>query len=138
MTQHSMYHKILRVSAVVLAVVLLFDGGFVAPMTKQLSENTSQYLAQSVGLFASVEQTELNTYTAQLTAKERELAAREAALVEREIANRDFATPEQPDYSIYILSAILFILTVLIVLNYALDWTRAARPRMAVAGAVQK
>ena len=125
------YHKLLRVSAIVILAVLIFDGGFFSPITKQLSDNTINYLASvhsGSGVTISVAPTELNQITAELTQRERELDEREAALAGREIENRDFSSPvDKPDYSIYILSTILFILTVLIVLNYALDWARVRR-----------
>lgn len=110
-----------------LTLVLLFDGGFIAPVTKQLSDNTLQYVGNSISgssVSLSVEQTPLNEYTAELTERERELNAREAALSERGIQARDFTDGTGTDYSVYILSVILFVLTVLIVLNYAMDWAR--------------
>lgn len=111
------------------AFVLLFDSGFILPITKQLSDNTIQYVASSgTGVFVSVAPTELNQITAEITAREQELNAREAALTEREIGARDFGGEEVPDYSTYILSTILFVLTVLILLNYALDWIRVHKP----------
>jgi hypothetical protein len=115
---------------VVFAVVLLFDGGFVAPFTKNLSDNTILYIA-SVGtsVSARIEPTELNMYTAELTQKEKDLNAREAALNAREITARDFSVSGSADYSIYILSIILFILTLLIVVNYAMDWARIKKVR---------
>lgn len=116
------YHSILRVSAAVVAIVLLFDSGAVTPLSKSLSDNTMQYLANSVGMFAQVEPNAVNELTAELTRREQELAARE-----REIENRSFGADTRSDYSIYILSTILFILTVLIVLNYALDLVRHRR-----------
>ena len=114
----------------VVATVLLFDGGFIASSTKNLSDNTISYLA-SVGtsVSARIEPTELNTYTAELTMREQELNAREAALTEREIAARDFTPSTSPDYSIYILSLILFVLTLLIVMNYVMDWVRVRNMR---------
>jgi hypothetical protein len=119
-----MYHSILRVLLLVTAIVYVFDGGFFLPITKQLSDNTIRYLAgASSGVFASVPPNELNTLTAQLTERERQLDARESALKEREITARSYGE-EAPDYSTFILSVILFILTVLIVLNYAMDWAR--------------
>ena len=126
----STYHSVLKIFAVTIAIVLLFDGGFVSPITKQLSDNTITYLA-SVGtsVSANIAPTELNTYTAELTKKEQELNAREAELNAREIAARDFTPAAQTDYSIYILSLILFILTVLIVVNYMLDWVRVKNLR---------
>ncbi len=121
------YHSILRISLLVVAFVLLFDGGFIAPITKQLSDNTMRYVAEvGVSMFASVEPNELNTLTAQISERQRELDAREAALREREIQARTYDVGST-DYSTYILSTILFILTVLIVLNYAMDWARVRK-----------
>jgi hypothetical protein len=117
-----MYHRLLRVSLLTTAFVLVFDGGFVVPITKHLSDNTVSYLASSAGVFAQIEPNELNTLTAELTKRVAELDAREAAL--RTIEARNFNTSSS-DYSTYILSVILFILTMLIIVNYALDWHRA-------------
>lgn len=123
----SRYHSVLRVSLSVALVALLFDGGFVVPVTKQLSNNTVSYLASArTSIFASVPENELNTITAELEAERRALALREASVTEREIAARDFGNDES-DYSTYILSSILFILTVLIVMNYAMDWSRVRK-----------
>lgn len=125
------YHSFLKVFALVVAIVLLFDGGFVAPITKEFSDNAINYLA-SVGtsVSANIAPTELNTLTAELTKREQELNAREAELQAREIATRNFSEgAESNDYSIYILSLILFILTVLIIVNYMLDWMRIKNTR---------
>lgn len=119
------YHRLLRVSLVVVALTLLFDSGFVTPLSKTLSENTYNYLAGSVvGVFAGVPENDVNIITAELTKRSGELDAREKALQEREIASRDFGVAPT-DYSVYILSVILFVLTVLIIANYILDWRRA-------------
>ncbi len=131
MSMHlSRYHSVVKISALVVAIVLLFDGGFVSPITKQLSDQTIIYLA-TVGssVTAQVAPTEINTITAELTARERELNAREAELLSREIASRDFGTAQSTDYSIYVLSLILFVLATLIVLNYAMDWVRVKNIR---------
>ncbi len=120
----SRYHSLLRVSLLVATFMLIFDGGFIAPVTKVLSDNAILYVADvGVGMFASVSPNEINTLTAQISERQRELDAREQLLNEREIKARTYDT-ESTDYSTYILSAILFILTVLIVLNYAMDWAR--------------
>lgn len=125
----SVYHKFLRVNALIVALMLVFDGGFVTPVSKQLSDNTIQYLANGLtSVSAQIEPTELNEITAELSEWERQLAAREASLGEREIPARTFDTGGI-DYSTYILSTILFILTVLITLNYALDWSRMRQLR---------
>jgi len=123
---HSLYHSILRVSMLVCAITLVFESGILSESTAVLSQNTHSYLANAVGMSAGVAPTELNQYTAQLTQKERELAAREASLEEREIAVNLSTAPNSSsnDRATYILSGILFILLVLILLNYALDYLR--------------
>jgi hypothetical protein len=110
----------------VCAITLVFESGILSESTAVLSQNTHSYLANAVGMSAGVAPTELNQYTAQLTQKERELAAREASLEEREIAVNLSTAPNSSsnDRATYILSGILFILLVLILLNYALDYLR--------------
>ncbi len=122
--QVSRYHSLLRISALTTALVLLFDGGFIVPVTKEFADITITHVA-SVGssVLASVPPNEINTLTAQIAEQERLLDAREAALREREISAREYGGGEV-DYSTYIISTILFILTVLLVLNYAMDWSR--------------
>lgn len=122
MTRTSIYHRILRISAVVIAFVLVFQSGLISETTAQLSKTTELYLANAVGMSARVESTELNEMTAQLTAQKTLLDQREAALREREI-NIEFGNGGA-DYSTYVLASILFILLVLILLNYALDYVR--------------
>lgn len=124
--RNSTYHRVLRVAAVVCALVLLFESGLVHESTKRLALQTNLYLANAVGMSASVRPTELNMYTAELTKRERDLDAREAALSEREIAvglSTDSASTN--DTATYVLASILFILLVLILLNYTLDYLRA-------------
>ena len=83
-------------------------------------------MANAVGMSVGVKPTELNTYTAALTQKERELEAREAALRDREISvNLSTDSNRETDTSTYVLASILFILLVLILLNYSLDYIRA-------------
>ena len=123
--KNSMYHVLLRVSALTMSLVLLFVSGIVSPVTKQLSENTGQYLANVIGVGASVAPNEYNVITARLTEQEQALKAREAALFEREIAvNLNTETTSGSDRTTFLLSGILFILLVLIVLNYVLDYIR--------------
>jgi len=125
--EQTVYHQILRISSLVIALVLLFDSGILAPETAALSQNTQQYLANAVGVSASVQPTELSLATAELTARDQELDAREAEVAAREIALRENPRPETPGgaASTFILSTILFIMLVLIVLNYGLDYARA-------------
>lgn len=124
--EHTDYHKLLRVAMVVVAFVLLFDSGMVAPATAVLSENTQSYLSAAVGVGASVRPTEVNQITAELTAQRQALDEREAVLAQREIevGLAESSPTANFDYSTYVLASILFILLVLIVLNYTLDYLR--------------
>lgn len=128
--QNSYYHRFLRVAAVVFAVVLLFESGLVHESTARLSIGTHQYLANAIGMSASIEPTELNQMTAELTVQKRALEAREAALREREIAV-DLGGTTSNQKTTYVLASILFILIVLILLNYIMDFRRdRTRPRI--------
>lgn len=130
MIQDSNYHRVLRVSAVVFAAVLLFESGFINESTVQISQNTHQYLANAVGMSASVQPTELNTFTAELTAQKKVLDEREAALREREIVVNLAEGGESAQRSTYIIAGLLFIILVLIVLNYVLDYLRVREFQM--------
>lgn len=122
----STYHSILRIASAVVAVMLVFQSGLLSDTTALLAENTQSYLANAVGISVGVAPTELNQVTAALTARERELQARELAIAEREIAvNIDGGGVSTRDTSTFILATILFILLVLIILNYALDYARS-------------
>ena len=119
------YHSFLRIGLLVVLTVLVFDGGFVSPVTKLLSDRTIEYVASTAtGVYAGVPQTEINELSAQLLARQREIELRESVLLTREIEARDFGERGNTDVSTYILSSILFILTMLIVWNYVLDWMR--------------
>ncbi len=122
----STYHSILRIATAVVAIMLVFQSGLMSDTTALLAENTQSYLANAVGVSVGVTPTELNQMTAALTARERELEARELAIAEREIAvNIDGGGVSTRDTSTFILATILFILLVLIILNYALDYARS-------------
>ncbi len=117
----SLYHKFLRVSALSLALVLLFVSGLFSPVTHELSLNTGSYLATAIGINASVLPTDVNTLSAQLVQRQQELDAREIEVSLKE------SSAHSGDTSTFILSIILFIILVLIVLNYVLDFTRGRR-----------
>lgn len=120
----SAYHRILRISALTLALVLLFDSGLVVPVTKKLSHNTQLYLANAVGVNASVARTDINTLSAEIAERDRQLDQREAALKAREIEVGLNTNKQNTIDSTFIMSVVLFILIVLIVLNYVLDFLR--------------
>jgi len=124
------YHRFLRVSVLVMAFVLIFESGLLVRSSGTVAKNVREYLVGAVGMTASVQPTELNQYTAALTQKEQELRDREAALMQREISsglNEGSSTNSQ--VSTYLLASILFILLVLILLNYALDFLRSREQR---------
>lgn len=122
--EHSLYHKVLRISALVSTLVLIFVSGLFSDATARLAGQTELYLANSIGVSVGVAPTELNTLTAELSAWQRDLAAREAAIEEREIAVSLGTGTQSGMSSTLVMSLILFILLVLIVLNYALDYLR--------------
>jgi hypothetical protein len=115
------YRSVLRVSLLVTAFLLVFDSGALSPLTQEFSWETQLYLAQSIGVYAGVAPTELNALSAELQKRDAELDAREAAI--RTIEARAYPD-NRTSYSTYILAVILFILSVLIILNYILDWRR--------------
>jgi hypothetical protein len=116
------------VTAVVVSLVLVFQAGLIHPYTAHLAERAYTTLsANAVGVFAGVEPNELNRLSAELAERERELARREAALQSDSFTGRDFPTTTSQNLHTYILSLILFVLTVLIVMNYVLDWRRYRR-----------
>ena len=127
--QDTNYHRILRIAVVVCAVVVVFESGLLKASTEGMATQAHLYMANAIGMSAGVAPTELNQYTAALTQKERELEAREAAIQEREIAVGLENGATTSDRTLYLLSAILFILLVLIVLNYVLDYLRIREER---------
>ena len=128
------YRRILRISAAVMAVVLMFQSGLIDERTTDLYSQTTDYLSAAVGASASVAPTELNMITAELTRQEQMLAAREEAIVEREIAVELNSNAEGSNSrTTYLLTAILFIQLILIVLNYGLDFLRSREQRELIA-----
>ncbi len=109
------------------ALLLVFSSGVFIPYSSGVAHDFVGYMTGNVvGVGASVEPNELNVITAALTSRETELDRREAALTQREIGSPvDRSVPEQQSYIAYINAAILFILLLLIILNYTLDYMRA-------------
>jgi len=126
MLEETSYHKILRISSAVVATVLLFQAGFVSSTTALMAKGTQDYMANAVGVFVGVTPTELNQITAEVTAQKLALDSREQAIVEREIAvGIKPGSNSTQSTTTFILSGALFILLVLIILNYALDYVRS-------------
>lgn len=120
------YHSALRVLSVVCALLLVFDSGILIGGTEKLSLDAQNYLANAVGVRVGVAENEVNTLTARITELETELARKE-----REIAVNlnTGASSNSFDTSTFVLSTILFILLLLIVLNYILDFIRTRPTR---------
>ena len=115
----SVYHIVLRTSALTLALVLLFVSGVISPITKEISSNTGVYLANTIGMNASVLPNEYNTLNSELQKQAEVLNQREIALSLKEQKSERFSV------STFTLSIVLFIVLVLLVLNYALDFMRS-------------
>ena len=125
MLEFTVYHKILRISAAVLAITLVFQSGLLSKTTALMTLSTQSYLANAVGVSVGVSPTELNTITAGLTAKELALDARDRSLTEREIAIGLSGQAGMQDRTTFMMGLTLFIVVLLLVLNYALDYVRA-------------
>jgi len=122
--EFTMYHKLLRISSVVLAVALVFQSGLLSNTTAIMATQTQSYLANSVGVFVGVQPTELNTITAGLTEQKLALDARENELRQREIAVGIDQGGATRDVTTFVMGLVLFIVVLLLVLNYALDYLR--------------
>jgi hypothetical protein len=120
---NSVYHIVLRTSALTLALVLLFVSGVISPVTQELSVNTRLYLANTIGMNAAVLPNEYNTLNAQLQTRAQELEQREIAVALKEKKSETF------DISTFTLSIILFVMLILLVLNYVLDFLRVQSKR---------
>jgi hypothetical protein len=117
----STYHSLLRIALCVCAVVLVFDSGLISKATADLSSSAQDYMATAVGVKVGVAPNDVNVLTTRITELEQELATKE-----REISVNvgNGGSSNGFDMSTFVLSIILFILLVLIVLNYALDYLR--------------
>lgn len=117
----SLYHSFLKIAVCVFAFVLVFDSGLALPATESMSSLTQQHLASVVGVTLGVAPNEMNQLTTRITELETELEAKERLIaVNLQNTNSDGSL----DVSTFVLSIIVFILLVLIVLNYALDYIR--------------
>ncbi len=117
----STYQSLLRIALCVCALVLVFDSGLISKATTELSSSAQNYIATAVGVKVGVAPNDVNVLTTRITELEQELATKE-----REISVKigDGGAVSGIDMSTFVLSIILFILLVLIVLNYALDYLR--------------
>ncbi len=119
--EFSVYHSVLRVALCVCACLVAFDSGLLNESTKALSTGAQNYIASAVGVRVGVAENDVNILTKRITELESELAQKERDIAVR--LNTDSNSPSF-DTSTFVLSLILFILLVLIVLNYILDYVR--------------
>lgn len=128
----SIYHSFLRVTTLVIATVLVFESGMMGSVAKNIVDVSGQQLVGMVGMSASIAPNDLNVITAKLTEKEQQLALREAALTEREIAVSVGGGSTQEGKATFLLATVLFILLLLIILNYILDYLRSKERELAI------
>ncbi|MBY0310046.1 hypothetical protein K2Q16_02805 [Patescibacteria group bacterium] len=121
--EHSAYHKILRVSCVVMATVLIFESGLFTSATARLADQTGLYLANAVGVYVGVSENGVNTLTTRIAELEQEVGKKDAMLRDLDVGLLGSAGTSPT--STFVLAGILFIMLVLIVLNYALDFVRS-------------
>lgn len=117
--EQTLYHKFLRTAALTLSLVLLFQSGILSPLTRELSDGTGRYVATAISMNASVTPNEINTLSAQLEEQKQALDQREIA-----VKLKEDSAGNTSNISTFILSVVLFILLVLVVLNYVLDYLR--------------
>lgn len=122
--EQSIYHKVLRVSCVVLAAVLVFESGLLANTTARLADETGMYLANAVGVYVGVPENGVNNLTTRIAELEQEVGRKDAQLRDRDLALGLGGSAGSSSTSTFVLAGILFIMLVLIVLNYALDYVR--------------
>jgi hypothetical protein len=123
--EHSAYHKILRVSSLVVATVLMFEGGLFSSATARLANQTELYLANAVGVYVGVPENGVNSLTTRIAELEQEVGRKDEQLRDRELALGLGGGASTSSTSTFVLAGILFIMLVLIVLNYALDYVRS-------------
>jgi hypothetical protein len=125
--KHSAYHKVIRSGAVVTALLFAVSSGAVVPDSRVLVGPTERYLANVVGMSASVAPNELNTLASELSQRADELERRE-----REIDARARGDLLANPITTYTLGAILVLQLLLIVANYVLDYRRSRSLRAAL------
>ena len=132
MDRSLLYRSVLRVSAVVTACVLVFQSGLVNQQTAVLFDETAHNLGAMVGMSASVQPTEYNTITAELTKQQQLLAGREEQIAAREIelGLSDGSGGAASQTTTYLLAAILLIQLILLLLNYFLDYLRVREQKL--------
>lgn len=106
------YHSLLRISVLLFATILIFASGIFNSSTQIITRTTTQQ-------FASVIQTTTNQV---IENNKEELSIQAEDIRETKITNTSL---QSIDKSIFLLSVVVFILLLLIILNYILDYLRS-------------
>lgn len=130
MVQDSNYHRVLRISSVVCAAVLLFESGLLSSSTAALSQNTHRYLANSISTAASFES---GIVAPELTAQRNSSGEIVSTPSESEVGTVFSESTAPNQRATYIIAGLLFILLTLVVLNYALDYLKKREQKLSPA-----
>lgn len=120
----SVYHKVLRVSALTVALMLVFESGMCSPVSKQFADNTIIMLASASTQVGIMNFSSNLNVAATLTARQNVIDTTNGNLSERSAPTR-ISVETESGYPTYVLSTILFLLVLLILMNYLFDWRRA-------------
>ncbi|MFN3188586.1 MAG: hypothetical protein ACK42D_03555 [Candidatus Paceibacteria bacterium] len=107
----SWYHSILRISVLLFALALVFESGILSPATKTFSHITGQQFATAI--HATID-----------TATYDESGVLAPEVQSQQISQANTASTQPLSRSTFLLSTLVFILLLLIVLNYILDYLR--------------
>lgn len=99
-TSESIYHKLLRVSSLLFAFLLIFSSGLVSPLTSQLTENSAKYAANLVNANSSL-----------VDSQNEPILTQESVVGEG--SNETYT---------YLFAVILFVILLLMLLNYSLHF----------------
>lgn len=125
--ENTLYHSFLRVAVAVFALALVFDSGLLFSSTSNISNLVQQNVANVIGVSVGVAPNDVNVLTARITELETDLDAKER-LIAVNLEGRE--TGGGLDTSTFVLSTAVFILLVLMILNYTLDYLREKRPQI--------
>jgi len=107
---------------IMIIAVGVIAAGILAVYFNSAAGGMFRQLGSVVGMYAGVEPNEYNLLAQQLDQRNKELDAREAELAQQEVLLKESVVSDRA--SIVYATAIGFLLLVLVVLNFYLDWKR--------------
>ena len=123
----SNYHRLLRISLLVSAIALVFESGLINQSTSYIAKGTHVYLANVINSPSQTVETKNNLYAIESSNEDKQSAALQEAAKEREVGPQASTEIIYNNRATYTLSIVVFMLLVLIILNYALDYIRSRR-----------